>query len=45
MLSQSHNGMAKEKTNKVANGMTGGASLEPTENNGAPTRGTHKISA
>jgi len=39
-----HNGMAKDKKNRVANGMTGSAGFGSTDNNGAPVKGTHKLS-
>ncbi|KAF2229559.1 catalase-domain-containing protein [Viridothelium virens] len=37
-----HNGMAKEKSNRIANGMTNTVSISTTGNNGAPRAGTHK---
>jgi len=42
--SMEHNGMAKSKDNKVANGMTGISAkyAEKNKTNGAPKVGTHK---
>ncbi|KAF2841107.1 catalase-domain-containing protein [Patellaria atrata CBS 101060] len=37
-----HNGMARDKNNRVANGMTSKVGLSITENNGGPRKGTHK---
>ncbi|GAB7343362.1 hypothetical protein MBLNU457_1405t1 [Dothideomycetes sp. NU457] len=37
-----HNGMAKDKKNRVANGMSQSAGFSATDNNGAPKKGTHK---
>ncbi|KAL9085184.1 MAG: hypothetical protein Q9165_007715 [Trypethelium subeluteriae] len=37
-----HNGMAKAKSNRIANGMTNTVSISTTGNNGAPRAGTHK---
>jgi len=37
-----HNGMAKNKDIRVANGMKSDVGLSTTDNNGAPARGTHK---
>ena len=37
-----HNGMAKDKSNRIANGMTNLVSVSATGNNGAPRAGTHK---
>jgi len=37
-----HNGMAKSKENRAANGLKSDVSLSIVDNNGAPTYGTHK---
>jgi catalase len=37
-----HNGMAKDEKLRAANGMTQKVGLSATDNNGAPTQGTHK---
>jgi len=37
-----HNGMAKDESLRVANGMTSKVGLSITGNNGAPARGTHQ---
>ncbi|KAI9711026.1 MAG: hypothetical protein M1820_002464 [Bogoriella megaspora] len=37
-----HNGMAKDKSNRIANGMDSAVSLSSTNNNGAPVAGTHR---
>lgn len=37
-----HNGMAKDKKNRLANHMSSAVSASKTDNNGAPSKGTHK---
>lgn len=36
-----HNGMAKDKSLRAANGMTSNVSFSATDNNGGPSKGTH----